>query len=81
MSTHETFKQRAECFCKQGYVEREFYSPDNPYSKCWTGKPAITCAFCEIVWCFSNDDVLTVKEDLQHEGTAIKRHRLNWQMA
>ena len=78
MSTHETFIQRADCFCGNGNVERELYSPDNPYSTCWTGEPKLNCLACSLSWVFRSDDVMVPDPSVDHELGAVLQHRLQW---
>lgn len=80
MSTHETFLQRADCYCGKGYVERELHSPDNPYSRSWTGEPKLNCTACSLSWVFRSDDVMVPNPCVDHEQGAVLQHRLQWKL-
>lgn len=62
MSTLEIFNQRATCYCGAGLIEREFFSPDNPYSTPYTGIPEIKCPTCAANWRALSNDVFVASD-------------------
>ncbi len=78
MSTQEVFVQRAKCYCGTGIIEREFYSPDNPYSTAYTGNPTIKCPICALNWAAWSEDVLVPNKEAPHNPDLPPRFRPDW---
>jgi hypothetical protein len=78
MSTQEKFKQCAVCHCGAGYIERDFYLPDNPYSTAYVSDPVINCTLCASNWRVLSENVLVeATEDKRTQGTP-SRFRPIW---
>jgi len=81
MSTHEVLCQRAACFCKQGHLEREMYSPDNPYSRPWTGEAKVQCLVCSQEWVFIYNDAMRRASNDKHSAGAPLVFRPEWKFS
>jgi hypothetical protein len=80
MSTSEVFLQAAQCPCGAGTVSRTFYSPNNPYSKCWTDRLKINCTVCQDHWKFLSliEDVL-IPAETPYAVKESRRFTPDWQ--